>query len=80
MPPHKIRHLDTGSRIVVLVTCGLFIAALFSKGLGHGILLEAGVFLVSVKLIVFAYKNSVTGTQIKEQLSRIESLLEREER
>jgi hypothetical protein len=71
-----ISHLDTGSRVVVLVTCVLFIAALFIKGFGHGVLLEAGVFLVSVKLIMMAYKNSVTAAETKEQLLRIERMLE----
>jgi hypothetical protein len=56
------------------------VAALFIKGFGHGVLLEAGVFLVSVKLIIFAYKNSVSAAQIKEQLLRIERLLENERR
>ena len=72
-----VQHLDTGSRAVIVVTCVLFIAALFIKGVGHGVLLEAGVFLVSVKLIIMAYKNSVAEAQIKEQLLRIEGLLGR---
>jgi hypothetical protein len=31
---------------------GLFVAALFTKGLNHDLFLESGVFLVSVKIIV----------------------------
>jgi hypothetical protein len=54
----------------------LFIAALFIKGFGHGVLLEAGVFLVSVKLIIMSYKNSVTAAETKERLRRIERYLE----
>jgi hypothetical protein len=80
-----LRHLDVGSRIVILFTSVLFIAALFTKGFGHGVLLEAGVFLVSVKLIIMAYKNSVAGNELKDQLLdlhadllRIEDLIERE--
>ena len=61
-------HLDAGSRIVVLVTCVLFITALFIKGFGHGVLLEAGVFLVSVKLIIMSYKNSVSAAELKDEL------------
>src|SRR5258707_1734298 len=30
----------------------VFVVALFIKGFGHGLLLEAGVFLISVKLIM----------------------------
>jgi len=77
------RHLDAGSRLVILVTTILFIAALFTKGLGHGVLLEAAVFLVSVKLIIMAYKNSVAANDLKDHLLhlhadllRIEGLLE----
>lgn len=76
-------HLDAGSRVVIVVTCGLFVLALFIKGFGHGVLLEAAVFLVSVKLIVMAYKNSVSAADLKDQLLnlhadllRIEGLLE----
>jgi hypothetical protein len=71
----NVRHLDTGTRVVVAITCLLFVGALFVKGFGHGVLLEAGVFLVSVKLIMMTYRNSVTEAQIKEQLLRIEGLL-----
>ena len=78
-----LRHLDVGSRVVILVSCVLFIAALFAKGLGHGVLLEAAVFLVSVKLIIMAYKSSTAATELKDHLLhlhadllRIESLLE----
>jgi hypothetical protein len=69
------RHLDFGSRLVVVVTFVLFAVALFVKGLGHGILLEAGVFLVSVKLILMTYKNGVTASDLSERLTRIETTL-----
>ena len=77
------RHLDIGSRIIILVTLVLFVAALFFKGFGHDLLLEAGVFLVSVKLIMMAYKNSVAARQLNDRfdgvqttLARIENILE----
>jgi hypothetical protein len=73
-------HLDAGSRIVVLVTCALFIAALFIKGFGHGVLLEAGVFLVSVKLIILSYKNSVSAAELKDELLNLHADLLRVER
>lgn len=40
------------------ITLVLFIAALYAKGMTHDICLEAGVFLVSVKLIIMAFKIS----------------------
>ncbi|MBW2327978.1 MAG: hypothetical protein JRF45_16245 [Deltaproteobacteria bacterium] len=52
------KHFDMGSMIVIIVTFILFITALFTKGLTHDLLLETGVFLVSVKLILMAFKNS----------------------
>lgn len=51
-------YLGPSSIVVVVVTLILFILALFTKGLTHDILLEAGVFLVSVKLILMAYHNA----------------------
>lgn len=71
------RHLDFGSRLVIAVTFVLFGIALFVKGLGHDILLEAGVFLVSVKLILMAYKSGVTTSALTERLAAIERTLAR---
>ena len=64
-------HFDIGSMIVIIITFALFITALFFKGLTHDLLLEAGVFLVSVKLIVMSYKSSVTSKEIKDCLKEI---------
>ncbi len=72
-------HLDIGSRIIILITAILFVTALFIKGFGHGLLLEAGVFLVSVKLILMAYKNSLAAKQLAQRLDRIEGALGRME-
>ena len=69
------RHLDFGTQLVILVTFVLFVTALFVKGLGHDILLEAGVFLVSVKLILMAYKSGVTANELTERLARLEKTL-----
>ena len=41
----------------------------------HDLLLEAGVFLVSVKLIMMAYKNSVAGKKIMDELREIKKML-----
>ncbi len=51
-----LKHFDLGSISVISITFSLFAAALFFKGLKHDLLLEAGVFLVSVKLIIMGYK------------------------
>ncbi len=73
------KHLDIWSRLVILVTLVLFVAALFVKGFGHGLLLEAGVFLVSIKLIMLAYKNSVTAAEMVGRLDALQQALARVE-
>jgi hypothetical protein len=78
--PDIQRHLDIGSRLVILVTFALFVAALFFKGFGHDLLLEAGVFLVSMKLIMMAYKNSVDSRQLNDRLDGLQTMLMRMER
>lgn len=61
----------------MLVTSLLFVTALFLKGLTHEVLLEAGVFLVSVKLIMMAYKNSVAETELKACIDEVQAALAR---
>ncbi len=71
------KHIDPASLGVIVLTLVLFLAALIVKGLGHDLLLEAGVFLVSVKLIMMAYKSSVVAQQASADLADIRSTLER---
>lgn len=72
--------LDRASVVVIALTLVLFVVALFSKGLTHDLLLEAGVFLVSVKLILMSYKQSQSAARAQERLERIEELLTRQGR
>ncbi len=65
--------------VIIAITLVLFVIALFTTGLTHDLLLEAGVFLVSVKLILMAYKNSVAEKQISEQLREIMDMLKKRE-
>ena len=53
----------------------LFVAALFTKGFTHDLLLEVGVFLVSVKLIINAYKSSIQVKTIREDLSEVKEIV-----
>ena len=71
MPREKLKVLDNGSIVVMAITLILFVVALFVKGWTHDLLLEAGVFLVSVKLIFMAYHNSVESKQIRETLDEV---------
>ena len=69
------KHFDMGSMIVIIVTFILFITALFTKGLTHDLLLETGVFLVSVKLILMAFKNNNNVKIFQKELQEIKELL-----
>jgi hypothetical protein len=75
-----IKYFDAGTLIVIMITFILFSVALFVKGLTHDLLLEAGVFLVSVKLIIMSYKNSKANNEISKDLSYIKSLLEKKDK
>ncbi len=66
-----LKHFDLGSLLVISITFSLFAAALFVKGLKHDLLLEAGVFLVSVKLIIMAHKNSIHAQAIQEKIDKL---------
>jgi len=71
----KLReHFDLPSIFVIVATIILFVMALYIKGLTHEMLLEGAVFLISVKLILASYKNSVT---IKRLESKLDDLLSR---
>ena len=71
------KHLDHGSLIVIAVTFALFALALIVKGITHDLLLEAGIFLVSVKLIMMAYKLSITTDQTKARLDELVETMQR---
>jgi hypothetical protein len=72
-----IKYFDLGTIIVIIITFLLFTVALFVKGFTHNLLLEAGVFLVSIKLIIMAYRNSTNYSDIKKDLNDIRQLLEK---
>lgn len=64
-------HFDLGSLTVIAVTFILFVAALFTKGFTHDLLLEAAVFLISVKLIIMSYKNIDAIDSVHQKLDEI---------
>jgi hypothetical protein len=74
----NIHKKDPWTLVVMVVTLLLFIGSLITKGLTHDLLLEAGVFLISVKLIIMAYKNSVTADAIQNQLQEIKVMIEKQ--
>lgn len=68
-------YIDYWSLIVILITALLFIAALFVQGLTHDILLETGVFLVSVKIIMTAYSNNQYYRDLKKEIGELKEIL-----
>ena len=72
MKSKKQQYLDRGTWSVALITLMLFILALFAKGLTHDLLLEAAVFLVSVKLIIGMYHVNVATKRIEEKIDMIQ--------
>ena len=71
-----MKHFDPWIIIVIVITVLLFTVALFVKGFTHNLLLEAGVLLVSIKLIMMAYRNSLNYSDLKKELNEIRRLLE----
>lgn len=69
--------LDPGSIVVMAITCVLFVVALVAKGLTHDLLLEAGVFLVSVKLVIMAYKNGLATNRLQATLDDVADAIRR---
>jgi hypothetical protein len=69
------QHLDLGSIIIILITFVLFVTALFVKGFTHALLLEAGVFLVSVKVIMMAYQNNMHANEIIREMREIKDAI-----
>lgn len=71
--------MDKGTWAVTLITLALFVAALFTQGFTHDLFIEAGVFLVSAKLIIMAYRNSLATKSLHEKLDAILAKLEERE-
>jgi accessory gene regulator protein AgrB len=68
--------LDRSSTATIVVTLVLFVVALFVKGFSHDLLLEAGVFLVSVKLILMGYKHEASNQRLQDELRAIRAAVE----
>jgi len=69
------KYLSATELVVIGTTIILFVTALFLKGLTHDLLLEAGVLLVSIKLIMMNYKNTLSNKVILNDLDEIKKVL-----
>jgi hypothetical protein len=74
------KNTDIWSAIVIAITLVLFGVALVSKGFSEDLVLEAAVFLVSLKLILMARTNTAAVRDVKNELSIIRGLLEEEDK
>ncbi len=66
------KFLSTAGLVVIIITLVLFIVALFVKGLTQDLLLEAGVLLISVKIIMMNYSNKQINMKVLEKLEKME--------
>ena len=73
---NRSEHFDAGSLLVMAITLVLFLIALFTTGFTHDLLLEAGVFLVSVKLILIGHRNHVSNGAIQRKLEEVLSAIQ----
>ena len=69
--------MDIASMVVIAITFVLFAIAVVEKGLTHDLLLEAGVFLVSVKLILMSAKMTRATAETQRRLDTIQAALDR---
>ena len=69
------KYLSYADLFVIVITFLLFAIALFTKGLTHDLLLEAGVLLVSIKIIMLNHKNIISNNVIMKELDEIKQAL-----
>ena len=70
------KYIDTGNLLVIILTIILFVIALFVKGFTQDLLLEAGVLMVSVKLILMNYKSKESNQVLLEKLNEMKQTLD----
>ena len=71
------KHLKQSSLVVIVITVVLFVLALLSQGFTHLLFLETGVLLVSVKLLLSSYRESVFASEMKLRLDALDSAVQR---
>ena len=68
---------NLGNVLVIAATFVLFTIALFVTGFTKGLLLEAGVLLVSVKIIMMNVNNSNSNKEILKKLEDLDEKLKK---
>lgn len=70
------KNFDLANFITIALTFILFVIALFVTGFTKGLLLEAGVLLVSIKIILMAAATRDTNKEIIKKLNEINEKLQ----
>jgi hypothetical protein len=68
---------NLGNALVIALTFILFAIALFVTGFTKGLLLEAGVLLVSIKIILMNIQNSKMNEEILKKLDELDGKINR---
>jgi hypothetical protein len=74
--PLRRKALKLASTATLALTASLFLAAAWIHGASSELLLEAGVFLVSVKLVISTEKSEIVVTELREKLDSLEAKLD----
>lgn len=67
----RVHSTDPWSSIVILLTFALFGFALFTHGFTHNLLLEAAIFLVSLKLILMGRQNTENTNRLERRMDEL---------
>jgi hypothetical protein len=68
---------NLGNTLVIALTFILFAIALFVTGFTKGLLLEAGVLLVSIKIILMNIQNSKMNEEILKKLDDLDGKIKK---
>jgi len=72
------KSIDPWSSFVIVLTAALFSLSLVVNGFTHDLFLEAGVFLVSVKLILMTGKHAASEERLEMHLKEVKEMLARQ--
>ena len=73
-----MKHLDTSCKVIIFITFVVFFLALFTGGFINKLLLEIGVLLISIKLIMMSYKNSIYVENVHNELQEIKEMIKKD--
>jgi hypothetical protein len=65
------KYIDWASTLTLVVTIVLFAIAAFETGFTHDLLQEAGVLLISAKLVLASYQAKITNASIEKKLDEL---------